>query len=249
MQSFDGTRLSFFASAIREIELNRNYIQRFIDERCRLEDREEIWNYIMMMPQIGIAIANSYKASNDERVNAMLAEIFKPKLTIIFAGIKGGGKTALLYLAGEQYHKETGRDVCVFNPLNYKQDILPKYFYDAYHEQDIKPKSLVLFDEAQIFISCLKSDTKIRGKNGNTPLNSLKISDTVKSYNFIKGMIENDTVTAIQKNITDTLKIQLSNNGIIECSSNHRWFVRDKNRIILKEAKDLNTDDVLIIID
>jgi hypothetical protein len=154
---FDGARLSFFTSAIREIELNRNYIQRFIDERCKIEDRDEIWEYIMLMPQIGIAIANSYKKSNEERTRDMLKEIFKPELTIIFAGIKGGGKTAFLYFCGEEYHRETGKEVCIYNPLNYKQGILPNYFYDAYDESDIRPKSLILFDEAQIFISSRRS--------------------------------------------------------------------------------------------
>lgn len=150
-------RLQFLSSSIKDIDLYRNYVQRFIDERCRIEDTAEIWTYFMYMPKVGAAIAKSYAMSNQERITRIIRNISKPKLTVIAAGVKGGGKTAFCYFLAEKMHEMFGFKACLFNPLNFKPELLPDYFYDAYDESEIKPKSFIVYDEAAIFISSRRS--------------------------------------------------------------------------------------------
>lgn len=151
----------FGASSKREMLLYRGSIERFIDTRCRLEDRKEIWKFFWDNPHIGLAVAKNYQMSNESKQNKFIELMAKPTLKVIFAGRKGSGKTALSFWIAERLHNEFDMNTCVLYPLNFRPDKLPFYFYGADHEDKIEFGDFCIMDEAQIRISSRSSNTNI----------------------------------------------------------------------------------------
>lgn len=154
------TKLMFNSSNLYEMAMNSNFVQKFIDERCMLEDTEELWRYFAGFPQVGNAIARNYMMLNSQRMSRVVELLAKPRLTLVGAGVKGGGKTVFSYWAGERIHAKTGMRVCLLNPLDFKEELLPKYFYEAFDVDEIEENSFVIADEAQIFWSSRRAVTK-----------------------------------------------------------------------------------------
>jgi hypothetical protein len=150
-------KLSFKPSALRELELYSNYVDRFIDERCDPEDREAIWELFREFPHVGLAVAKNYTMSNDEKIEIFLEAMAKPKLHVIGGGIKGGGKTALSYYVAEELYKRYGKKTCIFKPLNFVPDAVPEYFSVAHDEAGIPAKAFVIYDEAAISMSARRA--------------------------------------------------------------------------------------------
>lgn len=151
----------FKASAFRELALRRGSVQRFIDTRCRLEDVKEIWQFFFDNPHIGLAVAKNFEMSNIAKKRKFIALMAKPTLSVIFAGFKGSGKTALAYWISEELFMGYGKKTCILYPINFTPDILPHYFYPAENEEQIEVGDYAIFDEAQLRLSSRRSNTKM----------------------------------------------------------------------------------------
>jgi len=92
---------------------------------------------------------------------------------------------------------------------------------------------------------CLPKGTLIKTPNGDKAIEEIK---EVLSYNFNTKKIEPSKAILTNVGLKKVIKIHLKDK-IIECSPEHRWFVKNKNGIELKETKDLNTSDNLILIE
>jgi len=153
-------KLMFRRRAERELELYWNYAQRFIDERCYREDMNDIWRFFFINPHIGLAVAKNYMISDLKKRNLIIQHMAEPKLSVIAAGVKGAGKTAFSFWAAEQIHEKHGLNVCLFRPLDFNPELLPKYFYFTWEREGIKPKSFIIYDEAAITLSSRRSMSK-----------------------------------------------------------------------------------------
>ena len=118
-------KLMFYHSSLEELLLHRNDAQRFIDERCRIEDRDEIWKYFLANPKVGYAIASNYSLSNEERKEILIESFKEPKLHVVFGGVKGAGKTAFAFWIAEEIHKRTDCKVCLLRPLDFDPEVYP----------------------------------------------------------------------------------------------------------------------------
>lgn len=151
----------FKASSIRELLIRRSSIERFIDVRCKREDRQEIWQFFLENSNIGLAIAKNFEKSNQSKKEMFIDTMAKPTLNIIFAGRKGGGKTALAYWIAEELYNNYNKNTCILFPINFNPNNLPHYFYPANHEDEIDNEDFCIFDEAQIRINARKSSTNM----------------------------------------------------------------------------------------
>lgn len=92
---------------------------------------------------------------------------------------------------------------------------------------------------------CLPKGTLIKTLEGNIPIEKI---NKVLSYNFETKKIESNKAIPFYSGKKKVIKIHLKSK-IIECSPEHKWFVKTKSGIELKETKDLNTTDTLILMD
>jgi len=92
---------------------------------------------------------------------------------------------------------------------------------------------------------CLPKGTLIKTPNGDKAIEEVK---EVLSYNFKTKKVEPSKAILTNAGLKKVIKIHLKDK-IIECSPEHRWFVKTKGGIKLKEAKDLNTEDKLILME
>lgn len=152
----------FSFSALRELMLRRNSVQRFIDSRCRLEDIKEIWSFFYKNPHVGLAVAKNFEMTNLTKKEKFIKIMSKPTLNVIFTGFKGSGKTGLAYWIAEELNKEPyNKKTCILYPINFTPSIMPWYFYPADNEEKISIGDYCIFDEAQIRINSRRSTTKL----------------------------------------------------------------------------------------
>jgi len=96
---------------------------------------------------------------------------------------------------------------------------------------------------------CLQEDTEItvirEGEKINIKIKDIKINDAVITHNNNIGIVDN-----IAKKIEKVVKINLSNNKILLCSENHKWYVYDKitNTFLFVKTKDIDKERHKMII-
>lgn len=156
-------KMMFKASALRELMLRRNSVQRFIDQRCRLEDSREIWKFFYENPHIGIAVARNFEMTDSAKRKKFLYLMSLPKLHVVFAGFKGSGKTALAYWIAEELNSALygSKKTCILYPISFNPEELPWYFYPAENDEEIDNGDYCIFDEAQLRINSRRSQAKI----------------------------------------------------------------------------------------
>lgn len=155
-------KMMFKTSALRELFLRRNSVQRFIDQRCRMEDMKEIWLFFYENPHIGLAVSKNFELTNMAKQKRFIQLMSRPILNVIFTGFKGSGKTGLSYWIAEELNKEPyNKRTCILYPINFDPSILPYYFYPAESEEEIEIGDYAIFDEAQLRINSRRSNTKM----------------------------------------------------------------------------------------
>lgn len=187
------SKLQFYSSNLTDMMYYSNFVQRFIDERCRMEDNDDLWGYFTKHPDVGVAIANNFMLGNSERMEKVLEILKEPLLTVVVSGSKGSGKTAFSYWAGEEIHARYNMDVCAVNPLDFREDLLPPYFYDVYDVSDIRDNSFGISDETQLSASARRFMSK---KN-------LELSDslTVQRHIGIPLLVMQQVMEMTDKNV------------------------------------------------
>jgi hypothetical protein len=143
------------------VALHWNDIIKFLDTRCGYADYQQLMRFFYEEnPEIGVAIVRNFKKSMSSRIDIMFENMSEPKLTVIYGGLKGSGKTCFAYWAAEEM-KDRGmiKKVCLYRPLTFSNK-LPGYFYPAWEDNQILPESFVIYDEAQINISSRRSTSK-----------------------------------------------------------------------------------------
>jgi len=101
-----------------------------------------------------------------------------------------------------------------------------------------KPKILAIIGDA----NCMPKGTLVKTPTG---LKKIEEIETVLSYNFKKAKIEQKKAKI---HLVGKKKVVLikTKEGILKCSSDHKWFVCRNGEIIVLPTKDLNTSDVLL---
>lgn len=102
-----------------------------------------------------------------------------------------------------------------------------------------KPLKIVVLDE------CLDENTLVtvlrKGQEQNIPIKDLEDStDLVKSWNVENDRVEWMPFNLLDKGIQDTLKIELENAEVINCTHDHKWYVESEGSPIVVTAKELH---------
>ena len=76
--------------------------------------------------------------------------------------------------------------------------------------------------------SCFSFDTKVVTSEGSKPISSVKVGDSVKSYNEASEGVEYKRVTNVMKfdNHKRTVKVKLKNGEFITCTEDHKFFYK-----------------------
>lgn len=113
-----------------------------------------------------------------------------------------------------------------------------------FRTDDRNPRNAIIFGVT----GCLPIDIKIRTPKGLKRLRDLKKNDIIFSYNFKRKEIEKDKSIRFDVGRKDMLKIHLKSGRILICSLEHRWFIKNKNKIEIKEAKNLKIGNNMVVI-
>ncbi len=241
MAIVDKVRQKFmFSTSLRQWLINNsNKVQRYLDDKVHHQDHVERWVYFLeYRPHIGKVLAEDYDWTNAEKVNILLNQFFKSSVISPLTGKRGSGKTAFACWLAEEAHKR-GIPVCFVQTTI----PLPDWIIQVETPQEVPNNCIVIYDEASITL-CIPENMKILTPSGFIDIKELKQNDEVISWNFKKKNVEISKSIKSDPLFKSVIRIHTTK-GVIESSPNHRWFTKNG----LKQAKDLNTKDSIILID
>jgi len=215
------------------------YINRFINERCVPIDEQAIWQYIYENPEIGIAVAENYRLTNEERIDELVNELTKHKLSAL-AGVKGSGKTAFMFFCAEEIYERIGIPTTIFRPLYVNTDLLPKYFSIAMTEPQIKRNTFTIYDEAQISLSSRRGMAE----------DHIKFSDflTIQRQRDVSAIISQQVLAMVDVNV-----FRMADHFIFKRFSGVQMATEEQRKnpfnLFLNFIRPLNNKDVLFISD
>lgn len=94
--------------------------------------------------------------------------------------------------------------------------------------------------------NCMPAATKILTENGVKELKDINDGIKVFSYNLNKNKIELKKARISDEGKAKVITIETADGDIIECSPNHRFLVREGDKIVEKPARELREDDDLL---
>lgn len=99
-----------------------------------------------------------------------------------------------------------------------------------------------------IFItqSCMPKNTKVITSKGVEKLGELKTGNSILSYNIKKGIMEFNKIFVSPVVKKEVLFIETVDGDRIECSPEHKFLVKQGNRVVKKKAKELTSKDYLL---
>ena len=103
-----------------------------------------------------------------------------------------------------------------------------------------KDLSLILITQ-----SCLPSSTEVMTDNGAKKLSDIGEEDLLLSYNPDSKSIEPKRVAVSEPELGSVIELETEDGDIIKCSANHRFPVKDGDKIVMKAARDLTEKDRL----
>lgn len=91
---------------------------------------------------------------------------------------------------------------------------------------------------------CFTPETKILTVNGKKQISAIRIGDKVYAKDLNKNKIVQETVTNIFNRFIEEeiVKITLANNDIIQCTTNHKLYTKNRGWVMASEL--LITDDL-----
>ena len=163
------------------------------------------------------------------------------------------------------FHNFVANDIFIHNTfqiLNILEKSKMPYIYHSGHRTPLrlfeflyqhKDGYVLFFDDTTEIVHskeavCLPFYTKIITSKGIKEISDLLGDEYLPSYNFRLKKIELKPFKSKHVGLKPVIRIH-TKKGIIECSPEHRWFVKKNDLIELKRAKDLNDDDHIIYID
>ena len=145
--------------------------------------------------------------------------------SLLFYGPAGTGKTTLAKIIAKQLDS----DVLYINASDENSiDTLRDKIKGFSATAGFSKWKIVILDE------CLKMDTLVHvlrdGSNQLVEIQDLDdVNDLVLSYDIINNKEEYQPFKLKNNGDREIIKIHLENGEIIECTSNHKWFVYDNN--------------------
>ena len=167
---------------------------------------------------------------------------------LLFAGAPGVGKTSLAHIITRDILK------CDANYINSSDEnsvdvVRHKITNFAKTKSFDGNLKIVILDE------CLEENTIVTvlrdGTEQQIPIKDVnESSDLVKTFNFSKDRIEWRPFYKIDKGTQEVYEIEFESGETVICTSDHKWYVRDKNSDIpiRKKLIDIITEEITEIV-
>jgi len=227
--------------------MHRNVLKKYLFETVDHYSRNYLLTkYLFKEPAIGYFIIQDQLRSDEEKLNYVLDFLMNPAKSVVtlVVGDVGQGKTAMVHYLFEKMY-ERGCERPLVSVRNDVPEEYPDWLRVVKQPQDAPENSIIMWDEAAIWVSCLEKNTKIITETGPKRIIDCKTGEKVMSYSFEKNKVEKKPIISKSIEKSEIIKIVLENGKRVECSPNHRWFVKDGNKIVVKMAKDLTNESLI----